>query len=226
MQSAGGGGDYPEALNEGLEEALMQEWSEDAIARIVFLVLDAPPHHNSEVIKDLQSQIEYAASMGIKIIPITASGINRQTEYLMKFMSVMTNGTYVFLTDHSGIGNSHLDPIVKDFEVEKLNDLLVRLVNNYTDPGTCLQQQEENPIFTAIEVFPNPAMDFVQIKVPEGVNKVSLTTSSGMLIHSEKIDGQCDINLDLTSYVDGMYMVNFYTKSDVFSVKVIKNNKA
>ncbi|GLR18642.1 carboxypeptidase-like regulatory domain-containing protein [Portibacter lacus] len=226
MQSAGGGGDYPEAVNEGLEEALMQDWSHDAIARIVFLVLDAPPHHNQDVLKDLQSQIAFASAMGIKIIPITASGINRQTEYLMKFMSVMTNGTYVFLTDHSGIGNAHLDPIVKDFEVEKLNDLLVRVIINYTDPGTCQSQEDNNVVFENIEVFPNPTLDLLQVKVPSGVNKITLTTSSGMLIHSEKITAQCDVSLDLTNYVDGMYVVNFFADEQVYSVKVIKSNKA
>lgn len=226
MQSAGGGGDYPEAVNEGLEEALMQDWSEDAIARIVFLVLDAPPHHNQEVTKEMQSQIEYAAARGIKIIPITASGINRQTEYLMKFMSIMTNGTYVFLTDHSGIGNAHLDPVVTDFEVEKLNDLLVRLVRNYTDPGTCIVQEDQDPLFTKIEVFPNPAINFVQVKVPEGIERISLTTSTGQVIHKEEVKGKCDINLDLTSYVDGMYVVNFYAADQVFSYKLVKTAKA
>lgn len=227
MQSAGGGGDYPEAVNEGLEEALMQEWSADAIARIVFLVLDAPPHHDQEVIKDLQSQIAFASAMGIKIIPITASGINRQTEYLMKFMSIMTNGTYVFLTDHSGIGNAHLDPIVKDFEIEKLNDLLIRIIGNYTDPGTCVQQEDNDPIFANIQLFPNPTLDQIQLAVPSGVEKITLTTSSGMLIKSAINPKALDvITMDLSTYVDGMYVVNFYSKDKVYSIKVIKSNKA
>jgi hypothetical protein len=227
MQSAGGGGDYPEAVNEGLEEALMQEWSNDAIARIVFLVLDAPPHHDQEVMKDLESQIAFASAMGIKIIPITASGINRQTEYLMKFMSIMTNGTYVFLTDHSGIGNAHLDPVVTDFEVEKLNDLLIRIIGNYTDPGTCVQQEDNDPVFASIQVYPNPTVDLVQLTVPEGVEKITLTTSSGMLIKTEKgLLSESEITLDLSTYVDGMYVVNFYSKEKVYSVKLIKSNKA
>lgn len=226
MQSAGGGGDYPEAVNEGLEEALMQEWSDDAIARIIFLVLDAPPHHDPEVLKDLQSQIAFASAMGIKLIPITASGINRQTEYLMKFMSIQTNGTYVFLTDHSGIGNAHLDPVVKDFEVEKLNDLLKRVIGNYTDRGTCVKQEDNNPVFAGIEVFPNPTVDMLQVKVPEGISKITLTTSSGMAVHSVKVDGQCDISIDLSTYVDGMYVLNFYGDSSMNSIKVVKSGKA
>ena len=43
----------------------------------------------------------------------------------------MTGGTYTFLTNHSGIGNSHLEPTIGEYEVEKLNDLLVRVISEY-----------------------------------------------------------------------------------------------
>lgn len=69
------------------------------------------------------------AKKGIKIIPITASGIDKETEFLMRFFAISTNGTYVFITNHSGIGNEHLEPTVGDYEVEFLNDLMVRLIN-------------------------------------------------------------------------------------------------
>lgn len=225
-QSAGGGGDYPEAVNEGLEEALMQEWSEDAIARIIFLVLDAPPHHNPAVLKDLESQIEFAASRGIKIIPITASGINRQTEYLMKFMSIMTNGTYIFITDDSGIGGSHLSPLVTDFDVEYLNDLLVRVIQNYTDPKTCIKQDNSDPIFQGIEIFPNPAADYVLLSIPEGVKSVSLTTNTGQVLYKKNITEAGEHRIDLTAYVDGMYIVYFKTEDKIYNSKVIKGNRA
>ena len=70
--------------------------------------------------------------MGIKIIPLVASDANKSVEYLMRYFSVYTNGTYVFLTDDSGIGNKHMKPSTKDFKVEKLNDLIVRLINKYS----------------------------------------------------------------------------------------------
>ena len=42
-----------------------------------------------------------------------------------------TGGTYTFLTDDSGIGGSHLEPTVGDYEVEHLNDMLVRIIEDY-----------------------------------------------------------------------------------------------
>ena len=43
----------------------------------------------------------------------------------------MTGGTFVYVTDDSGIGGSHHDPEIPNAVVEKLNDLLVRLINGY-----------------------------------------------------------------------------------------------
>ncbi len=134
QQSAGGGGDYPEAVHTALNTGLTElQWSEDALCRIVFVVLDAPPHYTQEVIDDLQNSIKSYAEKGIKIIPISASGINAETEYLLRTFSMLTTGTYVFITDDSGIGNEHLDPSVGEYEVELLNELIVRLILKYTE---------------------------------------------------------------------------------------------
>jgi hypothetical protein len=131
-QSANGGGDFPEAVHTALDIAISQNsWNNNASTRIVFLLLDAPPHYTQEVISNLESNLILAAEKGIKIIPITASGIDKATEYLMRSFAILTNGTYVFITDDSGIGNPHLEPTIGEFTVEKLNDLMVRVVDNY-----------------------------------------------------------------------------------------------
>ena len=131
-QSAMGGGDFPEAVHAAMDVAITQNsWNENASTRILFLILDAPPHYNQEVISSLEQQILHAVEKGIKIIPITASGIDKATEYLMRSFAILTNGTYVFITDDSGVGNAHLVPTIGDYEVEKLNDLMVRLIGKY-----------------------------------------------------------------------------------------------
>lgn len=131
-QSADGGGDFPEAVHSALEEAITQmQWSERATARLLFLLLDAPPHDDVQVKKQLQSLIPLASQKGIRIIPISASGIDKPTEFLLRSMAILTQGTYVFITDDSGIGDDHLEPTVGEYEVELLNDLLVRLINEY-----------------------------------------------------------------------------------------------
>lgn len=128
-QHANGGGDYEEAVEVALEKSLAMSWRDNATARLMFLLLDAPPHLNDENVKMIKNQIKEAKKKGIKIIPIVASGANKNVEYLMRYFSVYTDGTYVFLTDDSGIGNTHLKPTADDYKVEKLNDLIVRLIN-------------------------------------------------------------------------------------------------
>lgn len=132
-QSANGGGDYPEAVQAGLEDAIEDhEWSSSARARLLFLVLDAPPHEGDQVRESLHRSIRLAAEKGVRIIPLAASGTDRNTEYVLRASSILTGGTYTFLTDHSGIGNDHLEPSVGEFEVEYLNDLMVRIIGEYT----------------------------------------------------------------------------------------------
>lgn len=131
-QSAEGGGDFPEAVHSGLEVALDElGWLENAGSKLTFLILDAPPHSEEEVKQRYQSVVRRYAAAGIRIVPVTASGIDRATEFLMRMTAIRTHGTYVFITDDSGIGNDHLEPTVGDYEVEFLGDLLVRLINEY-----------------------------------------------------------------------------------------------
>jgi hypothetical protein len=134
QQSADGGGDFPEAVHTALEKAVSElQWSSGARTRLMFLILDAPPHNKDNVIASIRNSIAKAAGKGIRIIPVTASGINKETEFLMRFMAISTNGTYVFITDDSGIGGAHLTPTVGEYQVEHLNDLLVRLINKYSE---------------------------------------------------------------------------------------------
>ncbi len=132
-QSANGGGDFPEAVHSALKTCLNLDWDENAHTKIAFLLLDAPPHYEVDVLRDVRSYIELAATRGIKIIPISASGVDKETEFLMRFMSIVTNGTYVFITNDSGIGNTHITASVGDYEVEYLNDLMVRVIKKYIE---------------------------------------------------------------------------------------------
>ena len=133
LQRADGGGDFPEAVDKALLQLNQLQWQPEARTRIAFLVLDAPPHNKPAVINSIQYSVKTAAASGIKLIPVVASGIDKTTEFLMRFIAMYTNGTYVFITDHSGIGNKHLEPSVGEYQVEKLSDLMVRLIKKYSE---------------------------------------------------------------------------------------------
>jgi hypothetical protein len=137
-QGASGGGDGPEAVEEGLEQALKtMEWSAEARTRLMFLILDAAPHTDTASVRRMQAAAAKAAAMGVRIIPVTASGIDKSAEYLMRSLALATNGTYTFITNHSGIGGHHIEPSTDSYKVELLNNLLVRLIRDYSSMPSC-----------------------------------------------------------------------------------------
>lgn len=130
-QEASGGGDYPEALDYALDDGVLaHEWSAHAKARLMFVLLDAPPHEDESILYSLHASAARASEKGIRMIPVSASGIDKPTEMLLRQLAIATAGTYTFITDHSGIGGGHLDPnpTIGEHEVEFLNDLMVRLI--------------------------------------------------------------------------------------------------
>lgn len=132
-QRASGGGDYPEAVHTALEATLGKlTWDSSARAHIVFMLLDAPAHQDhTGVVDSLHDSIEKFAERGIKIIPVAASGVDKDTEFMCRFFAVATGGTYVFLTNDSQVGGDHIAASVGQYQVEKLNDLIVRLITKY-----------------------------------------------------------------------------------------------
>ena len=228
-RSISGGGDYPEAMDRGLANALEEEWNEDALSRIIFLLLDAPPHDDAEVLQRLAQQVRIAAEKGIKIIPITASGIDRETEYLMKQMALMTNGTYVFLTDDSGIGNPHLEHVLPDYKVEKLNDLITRLIENYSKQLPCQVVSDVSPVVKSdkdsdkikLSVFPNPTSDIVNVKIEGSVDEVAFVSGTGRQIEIQKVNEGEDLIFDTKDLVSGMYSLLFYLEDEIIDSKSI-----
>ena len=203
-KNAGGGGDTPEAVEAGISEALEQDWDDKALSRLMFLVLDAPPHHNDDVLNRLDAQIKQAAQLGIKIIPITASGLDRETEYLMKAMSIATNGTYVFLTDDSGIGHAHLTPVVSEYDVELLNELLIRLISNYSSQEDCLSNELTSD--HSFKIFPNPTTSGITINYKGEIDEIALSSSTGKRVKMIT-NFSAGAKVDLSDLVSGIYQV-------------------
>ena len=133
-QNAKGGGDIPEAVHLALDNAVNgHQWREDAV-KICFLVLDAPPHSERDIKGINESLVTYlssASKQGIRIIPVMCSGGDDDTEYTMRSFAIMTGGTFVFLTDDSGIGAPHQDVSVGDHEIETLNECMTRIICEY-----------------------------------------------------------------------------------------------
>jgi len=229
-QGAGGGGDYPEAVDAGLEEAIEKlEWSKNALTRLCFLVLDAPPH------KEKKSEIErltkeYAAQ-GIKIIPIAASGIDKPTEFLMKRMAAITSGDYIYITDHSGVGNSHIKPSGVTSDIDLLKNQLEKVIRKYTVNKECDKEPKPyNPdpqtiIFgndqIVIQCFPNPATSFISINSNTKINNVLVYGINGQLIKKVESINTDMYRLDVRDIAKGMYILKANTDNQTFTTKIL-----
>ncbi|WP_374462413.1 T9SS type A sorting domain-containing protein [Chryseobacterium sp.] len=235
-QKAGGGGDTPEAVAEALKVSVDElKWSHENSTKIMFLILDAPPHHSEQNIKDLYSTIKTAAKKGITIIPLTASGTDKQTEYLMRTFALLTNGTYTFLTDDSGIGNSHIKPTVDSYEVEKLNDLLLRLILQRAVLPECgtgisndhinkkMEKEIDSNIDSKTVIFPNPTKGLLQIKTKKPIEELFVYDLAGKIIMRKEKLPEGTNTIDLTSYPQGIYLVRVHTNDLWETFKVIKN---
>lgn len=125
-----GGGDYEEAVADAFEEAVSKNWTSKDSTNILIHFADAPCHDDE--INDWYNASLKLNQKGVRTISVASSGINKKTEYLMRSMSLITNGTYVYLTNDSRIGDEHMDATIEfDFVVEYLDECLVRLINGY-----------------------------------------------------------------------------------------------
>jgi len=213
-QEAAGGGDYEEAIPEALYAAVdAADWSKEARARIVFLVLDAPCHKDHSA--KLKQTIESAARQGIRIVPIVCSGLREDGEVLMREIALLTNGTSFFLTDDSGVGNPHHKPTTdKPLKVEHLNDMMVRTIIEFATVPECQEQWAEEateeqetdqfvpnpfelddldeqptilpelPIEEAITVRPNPCQEYCLVDLPSGADALFVSDLSGKTLMS------------------------------------------
>lgn len=248
-QRADGGGDGPEAVDDALHVSVNEmNWSKNARARLMFLILDAPPHSDKENIDRINSAILKASQKGIRVIPLVASGggyeQDKSMEYLMRSIALATNGTYAFLTDHSGIGNKHTAPSTDKYKVETLNELLLRLISQFLDMPACDPQQfiedqqaekdtslvqvtlpsgpsnPEQASFAVLKAYPNPAKDIIWADANSEITELFLTDNSGKILQ-RYLPTTSRQQIELANYASGIYFVKAKVEEQWLTARVV-----
>lgn len=122
---AGGGGDTPEDLCAGLADAVGQVQWRDHAAKVAFLVADAEPHLDYGGPDYVRSSL-VAASKGIRVHTVAASGLEPVGTLVYRQIAELTGGKFVYVEYGSAAasaarhgvaapqGSNNLDAILAD----------------------------------------------------------------------------------------------------------------
>jgi Mg-chelatase subunit ChlD len=95
---AGGGGDMPEDMNAGVHAGLTElEWSSQAVAKMAFIIADAPPHLDYPNDPDYALSMKTASHKGIQLFGVAASGMDGLGQAVMRQMAQYTGATEMFV---------------------------------------------------------------------------------------------------------------------------------
>lgn len=214
------GGEEP--VHRAIETALQFTWRKEAKTRIMFLIGDEPPSTQHAV--KMAELCQLAAEKGVRIVPLACSGTDRSTEYLFRAMSLATNGTYISLTDDSGIGNYHQAPLTDSHSVEFLSELLERVIGQYSYKNDCQSPVDESNTkvptmpFAAQEemfkIYPNPTQGILNIECNETIVEMYLADYTGKIIEKIPFDaGNTSLIYDISQYPSGIYLLRYLDKA-------------
>jgi len=96
--SASGGGDLPEDMQKGVQDALEKlQWRTNAVSRMVVVIADAPPQLSYQDEKTFAQSAKLASAMGIKLFTVSASGMNDVGQVVMRQMAQFTGASNMFV---------------------------------------------------------------------------------------------------------------------------------
>ena len=127
---ADGGGDEPEDLNAGLQQAVeAMDWTPENAVRMMFVIADAPPHLDYHEEYDYFLAAQRSVEKGIQVVGVSTMGTNDTGEFVFRQLALLTQGRFVFVTrgGQEGITPHHVDR--QDYSVQRLDSLIVRLVS-------------------------------------------------------------------------------------------------
>lgn len=242
--NAGGGGDGPEAVDDALDAALNRlEWNKDALARIAFLVLDAPPHDQAEVVTRVHDLVYEYAKRGIRLVPVVCSGSDKSNEYLMRSLALATNGTFIFLTDHSGIGGHHTEASTDKYDVSFVNELIFRTICQFAYSTPCDQAmmqiadtlkmsnepakdslvklakdtvKSDTSKYVHMKFYPNPTDRILYTEYENVKGNIYVSDISGKLILKTEADKGGKMEIDMFDFPSGIYFIKYEDEKGVW----------
>ena len=120
---AGGGGDEPESLNQGLAEAVRMDFRERA-AKVMFLIADAPPHMDYAGDVRYGESLKAAVDQGIRIHSVAASGLNPTGTFIFRQIAQYTRGKFIFIEYGSTAESAAAHGVTGKVSSNNLDDII------------------------------------------------------------------------------------------------------
>lgn len=114
----------------------------------------------------------------------------------------------------------YLSPSVPDNN--PLNDTLYsRIDGRYPKGGDSIANEREMPS-GGVSVYPNPARTMLYVEVPEGFTRLELYSLQGIRYLSREVRGTTQLELPVSDYPDGIYILKLIGTSGEKTVKWLK----
>jgi hypothetical protein len=212
---AAGGGQDTESIDAILKEAIIQhDWNAGASSRLLVYITDALPAYSEAAAADLNRLVQLADEKGVKILPVAASGINEEGEYLLQSLAMMTGGTYAWLEDSPHTEALHRFPLLQgDPAGSSLDQWIEQLISSHaaidrcediaTQPSVGIAEEAQ----TLIRCYPNPAVGQATLELPEEAEKISVYDSKGSLYTSWRGNLATNFTIQVADWPAGIYRI-------------------
>ncbi|MFK7783809.1 MAG: CotH kinase family protein, partial [Crocinitomicaceae bacterium] len=104
-----------------------------------------------------------------------------------------------------------------------LKSFITERVNSVTNQIDCTIYNDLNEVeIDLIQMYPNPANDEVTLEMTLDAKRVEVRSITGQLVFSKALSGnETSVQLDLSDFSNGVYLVTAYTADNAFTRKLI-----
>ncbi|MDX1959016.1 MAG: VWA domain-containing protein [Leptospiraceae bacterium] len=189
--SAAGGGDLPEDLEAGIQDAVEKiKWKEDAV-KLGFIITDAPPHLDYKRDFNYVSTIKNAKKKGIKFFSVGTGGLDINGEYVLRQIAQYTYGKYIFLTygekseSDGGKPGSVSHHTGDNFSTDKLESIIIQFAREefananhkpiekgeeYFTASKISTEKKEETLRKLFDKSISQLNDYSTLKIPKGTS--------------------------------------------------------
>ncbi len=150
--------------------------------------------------------------------------------FLIKFSGAQSLSPQIISTSGTSFTNSsaQLDWTLGEPVTSTLSNSNNLLTQGFHQPNLLTSSIDDVPADYSITIFPNPTVDFLQLQIQNVLNQVlvvDLYTVEWKLLKSRQINSSTHLQLDMTEYNSGTYLLLIKNNSaQNKSFRIIKSN--